>query len=300
VGGAGADTLIGAHGADIMTGAGGADHFVFNEVPWQPATITDFQVGVDQFDVTALLQQAGYTGHDPVGDGYIKFFTDSNGGSLLYFDATPASNPWGSDLGDVQGVAPSALSDASLVGFGGTASPPPVSPPPVSPPPVSPPPASPPPASPPPASPPPASPPPPPPPPAGQTLQAQDGGSHLVGGSGADTLIGAHGPDIMTGNGGADHFVFNEVPWQPATITDFQVGVDQFDVRALLQQVGYTGNDPVGDGYVKFFTDSNGGTLLYFDATPSSNPWGSNLGDVQGVAPSQLSNASLVGNWIVH
>jgi Ca2+-binding RTX toxin-like protein len=249
-----------------MTGNGGGDHFVFNEVPWQPATITDFQVGTDQFDVTALLQQAGYTGSDPVGDGYIKFFTDSNGGSLLYFDPTPSTNPWGDNLGDVEHVAPSQLSDASLVGFGGTASPPPASPPPVSPPPAS----------------------------GGQTLQAQDGGSHLVGGSGADTLIGAHGPDVMTGAGGGDHFVFNEVPWQPSTITDFQVGVDQFDVSALLQQAGYTGDDPVGDGYIKFFTDSNGGTLLYFDATPSSNPWGSNLGDIQNVAPSNLSVADII------
>ncbi|HEX3701383.1 MAG TPA: type I secretion C-terminal target domain-containing protein, partial [Phenylobacterium sp.] len=236
------------------------------------ATVTDFQLGVDQFDVRALLSQAGYAGSDPVGDGYVKFFTDSHGGSLLYFDATPSTNPYGSNLGDIENIAPSQLSDASLVGFGGTASPPPASPPP----------------------------PPPPPPSSGQTLQAADGGSNLTGGAGADTLIGAHGPDTMTGNGGADHFVFNEVPWQPATVTDFQVGVDQFDLTALLHQAGYTGSDPVGDGYVKFFTDSHGGSLLYFDATPSRNPYGSNLGDIENVAPSQLSNASLVGDWIVH
>jgi hypothetical protein len=268
VGGSGDDTLIGAHGPDQMTGAGGADHFQFNEVPWQPAQVTDFTLGTDLLDLSALLQQAGYTGSDPVGAGYVKFLDDGHGDTWLYFDPTPSSDPWGDYIGTLQGVAPSQLSDASLVGASGGASPPP----PPSPPPVSPPPAS-----------------------GGQTLQAQDGGATLTGGSGDDTLIGAHGPDQMTGAGGADQFTFNEVPWQGAAITDFTVGTDHIDVRSLLQQAGYSGSDPVGDGYVKFLDDGHGDTWLYFDPTPSSDPWGDYIATIQGVAPSSLSDASLTG-----
>jgi Ca2+-binding RTX toxin-like protein len=243
-----------------MTGAGGADQFTFNEVPWQGAMITDFTVGTDHIDVRSLLQQAGYAGSDPVGDGYVKFLDDGHGDTWLYFDPTPSSDPWGDYVATLQGVAPSSLGDASLTGFGGTASPPP---------------------------PPPASPPPP--PSSGQTLQAQDGGSTLVGGSGDDTLIGAHGPDEMTGNGGADHFVFNEVPWQGAQITDFQTGVDKIDLTTLFRENGYAGHDPVAEGWVKFLDDGHGDTWLYFDPTPSTDPWGDYIATIQGITPSQLS-----------
>jgi Ca2+-binding RTX toxin-like protein len=249
-----------------MTGNAGADQFTFNEVPWQGAMITDFTVGTDHIDIRSLLQQAGYAGSDPVGDGYVKFLDDGHGDTWLYFDPTPSSDPWGDYVATLQGVAPASLSDASLTGFGGTASPPP----------------------------PPASPPPP--PSGGQTLQAQDGGSTLVGGSGNDTLIGAHGPDQMTGNAGADHFVFNEVPWQGAQITDFTPGTDKIDLTSLLHQAGYSGSDPVADGYVKFLDDGHGDTWLYFDPTPSSDPWGDYVATLQHVAPSSLS----VGDVIWH
>jgi len=77
-GGAGADTLTAIHGGDTMTGNGGADHFVFSQLPWNPSEITDFAVGSDKLDVSALLAAVHYTGSDPVADGYVKFVDDGH------------------------------------------------------------------------------------------------------------------------------------------------------------------------------------------------------------------------------
>jgi Ca2+-binding RTX toxin-like protein len=165
----------------------------------------------------------------------------------------------------VQGVAPSSLGDASLTGFGGTASPPP--------PPVSPPPAS-----------------------GGQTLQAQDGGSTLVGGSGNDTLIGAHGPDQMTGAGGADHFVFKVAPWSPGEITDFTHGQDLLDLRGMFGGTGYTGADPVADHYLTLLADGSGGTKVLFDADGPGPGQGSYVIHLAHVDPASLTAA----DWLVH
>jgi Ca2+-binding RTX toxin-like protein len=188
-----------------MTGGAGADHFVFNVTPWQPALITDFQVGVDKLDLTGLLSGAGYSGADPVGDGYVKFLDDGHGDTWLYFDKTPATNAWGDYIGEIQHVAPSQLSDNDLVGYSSaTTSPPPASPPPASPPPISPPPVSPPPAT------------------GGdvgataaETLSGHAGGDTLQGGSGDDVLTGSTGTNLLYGGGGNDSIVggsaFNSV-----------------------------------------------------------------------------------------
>jgi Ca2+-binding RTX toxin-like protein len=259
-GGSGDDTLIGGAGPDTMTGAGGGDHFVFQSVPWNPGHITDFTHGTDKLDLSALLSQAGYTGSDPIADGYVRLYDDGQGDSWLHFDSDGrgTADEWGSFIATLDHVAPSGVTGADLVGS--------------------------------------ASPPPPPPPSGGgQTLQGQPGGSHLTGGSGDDTLIGGMGPDVMTGAAGADHFTFDAVPWHAAQITDFTHGSDKLDLSALLSKAGYSGADPVADGYVKFLDDGQGDTWLYFDATPASNPWGDYVATLQHVSPSSLGAADLVG-----
>jgi hypothetical protein len=47
---------------------------------------------------------------------------------------------------------------------------------------------------------------------------------------------------------------------------------------------------------VKFLDDGHGDTWLYFDPTPSSDPWGDYVATLQHVAPSSLS----VGDIIWH
>jgi len=52
-GAAGLDVLMDGHGRDDMTGGGGADMFIFTE-DGDTDTVTDFQRGVDQLDLTGL------------------------------------------------------------------------------------------------------------------------------------------------------------------------------------------------------------------------------------------------------
>ena len=62
------------------------DHFGFGKEPWSPERITDFQVGTDKLDLSALFQKVGYTGSDPVADHYVTFLDDGAGGTKLLFD----------------------------------------------------------------------------------------------------------------------------------------------------------------------------------------------------------------------
>ncbi|HVA12435.1 MAG TPA: family 16 glycosylhydrolase, partial [Stellaceae bacterium] len=249
IGGTGNDTLIAGHGADTLTGGGGTDSFVFNSLPWNAGQITDFTPGTDKIDISALLSAAGYTGSDPVTDGYVTFVSDGAGDAKIYLNTHDPSDPWPALITTLDHVAPSGLTAANVFGEASSSNPPP------------------------------------PPPPTvvdtsapsytvpagvqgvqltgsaaqtvtanalGDTITSNDYGSTLIGGTGNDTLIAGHGADTLTGGGGADSFVFNSLPWNAGQITDFTPGTDKIDISALLSAAGYTGSDPVTDGYVTF------------------------------------------------
>ena len=134
----------------------------------------------------------------------------------------------------------------------------------------------------------------------GQVLTGQSGGSNLAGGPGGDTLIAStSGPDTMTGGGGGDHFEFDTVPWQAATITDFTEGQDKLDVSHLLSSVGYTGSNPIADGYIKFGDDGSGNTWVYFDRDGSAgtaDQWGTHIATLENVSASTIG----AGDFIFH
>lgn len=98
--------------------------------------------------------------------------------------------------------------------------------------------------------------------------------------SGSGTIVAASGyGQTISGGAGADVFVFKTLPWTPATITGFQPGVDRIDVGALTG--GYSGANPVADGYVRLLDDGAGGTQVLATATPGA--WPSYVVDVKGV-----------------
>jgi hypothetical protein len=127
-GGAGADTLNASQGSDVLTGGAGADRFVWNKEPWSPADVTDFSVGTDKLDLSALFQAAGYTGSDPVADRYVSFLDDGAGGTKVLFDrdATAPGQQWSNYIIHLEHVAASGLTWAQL--SGGSAPPPSPSP----------------------------------------------------------------------------------------------------------------------------------------------------------------------------
>ncbi|MDB5446591.1 MAG: exsH, partial [Phenylobacterium sp.] len=272
-GGAGADTLNASEGLDTLTGGAGADHFVFAKEPWAPIHITDFKLGTDVLDLSALLKAAGYTGADPVADHYVSLESDGAGGTLIGFDhdGVGASPVWPNRIIDLEHVAPTVLSWSAL---SGGASPDATAP----------------------ATTPAA------PAPAGQVLTSSQAGSVLTGGAGADTLNASEGLDTLTGGAGADHFVFAKEPWAPIHITDFKLGADFLDLSALLKAAGYTGADPVADHYVSFESDGAGGTLIGFDhdGVGASPVWPNRIIDLEHVSPAGLTWSQLQNGWISH
>lgn len=264
VGSAGADTLISSQGGETMTGGAGADAFVFKTVPWTPTHITDFQIGVDRLDVSGLYLD-GYTGTNPVADGYVSFISDGAGGTAVVVDpdGRASGHPWGDYIVDLMHVSPTGLTAAQVFGAV-SASPPPLSPPPAG---------------------------------GGQTLTATRIGSVLVGGAGSDTLNASMGSDTLTGGAGNDHFVLPNEPWTPIHITDFTHGQDVLDLRGLFAGSGYSGSNPLADKYLVLMSDGNGGTAVLFDrdGAGSGQKWGDYVIDLERVSPTSLSNS----DWLI-
>lgn len=264
-GGAGADTLIAGRGAVTLTGGDGADVFVFTALPWNAGHITDFKVGVDKLDLSALVAASGYAGQNLVKDGYLSFASDGAGGTRVFFDpdGRAGGNPWPFLVTTLDGVSPGSLNMTAVAGGG-------------------------------------AQPTPPTPAPGTGTIgavltAANDLGSALVGTAGADTFNASRGADILTGGGGHDTFTFASLPWNAGHITDFMVGEDHLNLKALFTAAGYGGIDPIADGVLSFRSDGKGSTQVYFDpdGRAAGNPWPFLITTLDHVAPSTLSAA----NW---
>jgi serralysin len=291
-GGSGNDTLIAGHSNDTLIGGGGADTFVYNAVPWNAGQITDFTSGTDRIDLTNLLTANGYTGSTPVADGWVAFASDGHGNTLLEVNNHDASTPWPMAVVTLDGVAASAMSAADIVdgtsngggstGGGGstvdtadanytvpdgvtnvvlTGS-------------------------------------------AAQTVTANnlgdtitsnDHGSTIIGGTGGDVLIAGHGADMLTGGGGNDFFVFDASPWNAGQITDFTLGADKLDLSAILGAAGYTGTDPVADGWVSFSSDGQSDTQVFVNMHSASDPWPTLITTLDHISPSGLTAASALG-----
>jgi len=234
---------------------------VFQHVPWNnTGHITDFALGSDRLDFTALFAAAGYTGSDPVVDGYIRFASDGAGGTRVLFDADgPGGSPWPSLITTLDHISPTGLTAAQLFSPGGTS--------------------------------------PPPPPTSGQTLTGNDTrGQVLTGGSGDDIFNAGRNAVVMTGNGGDDRFVFQYLPWNGGHITDFVSGSDVLDLRPLFSASGYRGANPIGDSYLRFEADGAGGTKVMFDpdGAASGNRWAFLIVTLDHVQPSGVHT----GDWL--
>ncbi|HEY8618360.1 Calx-beta domain-containing protein, partial [Phenylobacterium sp.] len=135
-----------------------------------------------------------------------------------------------------------------------------------------------------------------PPPTGGQVLTSSKWGDTLTGGAGADTLNAGQGPDQLTGNGGADRFVFANPVWNAGKITDFTPGTDKIDLRGIFDQAGYTGTDPIRDGWMTL-QPGGGGTqvIVDMDGPNASGQWPITVTNLVGVTPGQLTSS----DWIV-
>ena len=296
-GGTGNDTLSAGYTSDTLTGGAGADTFVFTHLPWNAGHVTDFTVGVDKLDLSALFSASGYQGSAPVADGYLILQSDGAGGTKVLFDVDGrgTANPWPITITTLDHVSSAGLTSAQLMGGPVSVAAAPAAPAipvapaapaiPVAAPVVPAAPAA-------PAAPLAA-------PTPGQTLAADPyAPTVLTGGAGADTLTAGHNADVLTGGAGADTFDFNVLPWNASHITDFTPGVDKLDLTTIASAAGYHGGvNAVADGYLSFRDDGHGGTQVYFDTDghAAGNPWPFLITTLDHVAPSSVH----ASDWVI-
>jgi hypothetical protein len=244
------DTFFAGHNSVVMTGNGGADIFAFQFEPWNAGQITDFTPGNDKLDLSALLSAAGYTGNDPVADGYVTFQSDGSGDTNVYFNPHDPSQTWPSLITTLDGVAPNGLTAANTLGTvgsssgGGTT---------------------------------------------GETLTANDtAGQQLTGTPNDDTFNAGHNSVVMTGDGGADTFAFAALPWNAGSITDFNTAADVLDLKGIFAAIGYTGSNPVADGYLAFNSDGHGDTQVIVSPQGPSTQIPITVTTLDHVAPSAI------------
>jgi Ca2+-binding RTX toxin-like protein len=93
-------------------------------------------------------------------------------------------------------------------------------------------------------------------------------GDFFNGGDGNDYVLGGGWHDNITGGAGIDVIDYNHVNELGDTIMDFKAGAggDILDLHDLLADVGYSGSDPFGDGYLSYSYTPNAWSQLYFDA----------------------------------
>jgi len=137
-------------------------------------------------------------------------------------------------------------------------------------------------------------PPPPPPPPPGDIvgtdgddrLVADSGGSVIIGGKGKDTIICGPGDDVVVLEPDLSKIALNA-----DYIDKFKTGAggDKIDISGLLDAAGYTGTNPVADGYL-ILEDDGTRTKLRFDPDgPGGGKSGQYLAKLNGVEPGDFS-----------
>ncbi len=107
----------------------------------------------------------------------------------------------------------------------------------------------------------------------------------LVGTDGDDVIQGGVGADVLTGRGGVNVYVYTSMRDAGDTITDFVPAKDVLDLRTLLRSVGYTGSDPVADGWVRFVAV---GADTSVQVAPAAGAAPRALLTLAGVAPARL------------
>ncbi|MEH2128073.1 DUF4347 domain-containing protein [Nostoc sp.] len=107
------------------------------------------------------------------------------------------------------------------------------------------------------------------------TLLGGAGNDTLIGGAGKDSVIGGAGDDIffverknpfedndiLTGGSGHDQFVYKTLTYYGEAITDFNQSEDKLVFTDLFKSLGYSGSNPILDGYLKF-VQSDTSTLV--------------------------------------
>lgn len=95
-----------------------------------------------------------------------------------------------------------------------------------------------------------------------------DGADSITADPAGSVIAGYKGQDTLTGGAGVDHFCYSETSDGVDIINGFTVGSgnDQIILTQILRdEVGYTGTDPIGEGYVELIDYGTTGTMVQID-----------------------------------
>ncbi|MDJ0571775.1 MAG: M10 family metallopeptidase C-terminal domain-containing protein [Pleurocapsa sp. MO_192.B19] len=117
----------------------------------------------------------------------------------------------------------------------------------------------------------------------------------IVAGGGNDVIIASQGVDTFTGGEGSDIFFYDSLIYPGVAahhdrIVDFEVGSDRLDISELLIFSGYTGANPVADGYVVVNLLSENSLAIQFDTDGAGEQPGSTLAILENVDPTGFQN----------
>jgi Ca2+-binding RTX toxin-like protein len=106
-----------------------------------------------------------------------------------------------------------------------------------------------------------------------QTVNGGNGSDTLTGNDNSQAFTGGQGRDFITTGGGNDVLIYKSIRDAGDIISDFSVGSDKINLSILLDSLGYTGTNPIGDGYVTFGTRANStDAILFIDQDGLSGP----------------------------
>ncbi|MFC3443391.1 beta strand repeat-containing protein [Sphingobium rhizovicinum] len=190
---AGDDRMEGGNGNDTLTGGAGADQFAYAARGFGADVITDFTLGVDRIDLSALGIADLATFSDRISqdgtDTLISFFIGNGAETIRIQNILPqqltAASFIFNDTTTARTVNGGSFADMLFGGKGN------------------------------------------------DTLSGGGGNDDLRGGAGNDRLVGGSGGDALTGGAGADVFAYDERGFGQDVITDFTLGVDRIDLSTL-------------------------------------------------------------------
>jgi len=99
----------------------------------------------------------------------------------------------------------------------------------------------------------------------GNIITGNSANNILNGADGDDRLIGERGADILTGGNGRDIFAYTNITDAGDMIMDFTVGSDKIEIKDILKKYGYSGSQPLNDGYLSVRQVNAGLTSLQID-----------------------------------
>ena len=121
-------------------------------------------------------------------------------------------------------------------------------------------------------------------------IEGTPGRDNLTGTNYNDVIIGFQGRDMIAGGEGEDQFVYVSIRDAGDIITDFEVGSDKIVLTQLLNSIGYSGSNPINDGYVSFSSQREK-TVLLIDADGTGGRRASNLLTVENVDINIFNNS---------